>query len=502
MSPRLERLQRQHQASTQDTLPEQSAEGPPPVRRTGHAQQQRQFPDNVYGSDPVGTEILTDAAWENLLQDPNPQVSGGQVQLLSLGWDKLCSYDSDKYVFYQDSKWHRLYLELITEEGRDKLLNFLLASARRTPPTGRKTSSKPELPDPINIHEWVYKDILKFPEELRKEWRQCCVNEISALKAHNVFELMPLPKGKKAIGNRWVFNIKPDLWKCAHLVTKGFSQIEGINFNELFSPVVWYESVKLLLALTALEDWVMEAVDVKTTFLYGKLDEDIYMHQPEGFLEQGKEQLVWRLKHAIYRLKQAALAWWRELDNSVKWLEFACLHSDAGILINKTHKIIIIAYVDNYIFMEKNLKCIKQAKEAFMKLWECRDLGEAKEFLKMKIQHTGHKLILDQHDYLDKIVTQFDLKGSYSVNTPLPTGYEPEENKGTATQAFHLEYQPVIGSLLYVMIGTWPDISFAVTKMAQFFLASIWMLLNISLGIQIWLGQWVLFMMEDPIRVW
>ena len=90
-------------------------------------------------------------------------------------------------------------------------MNFLLASAKKTPPTGHKACSKPELPDPIYMHEWVYKDILKFPEELRKEWRQCCVNEISTLKAYDVFELMPLPKGKKAIGNRWVFDIKPDL---------------------------------------------------------------------------------------------------------------------------------------------------------------------------------------------------------------------------------------------------------------------------------------------------
>ena len=77
-------------------------------------------------------------------------------------------------------------------------------------------------------------------------------------------------------------------------------------------------------------------------------------------------------------------------------------------------------------------------------------------------------MILDQHDYLDKIVTQFDLKGFYPVNTPLPTGYEPKENKETASQAFCLEYQSVIGSLLYIMIGTQPDISFAVTKMVQF----------------------------------
>ena len=147
-SPNQERLQRQCQASEQIILPGPPAEGPPPVRRTGHAQQQRQLPDNVYGSDPVGTEILTDAAWENLLQDPNHWVSQGQVQLLSLGRDKSCSYGSDNSVFYQDSQWHKLYLELITKEGGDRLLNFLLASAKRTPPTGHKASSKPELPDP------------------------------------------------------------------------------------------------------------------------------------------------------------------------------------------------------------------------------------------------------------------------------------------------------------------------------------------------------------------
>ena len=92
-------------------------------------------------------------------------------------------------------------------------------------------------------------------------------------------------------------------------MAKGFLQIEGIDFEELFSPVVRFESVRLILALAALESWHLQALDVKTAFLYGKLDEEIYMLQPEGFVEKGKERLVWRLKRAIYGLKQAALAW-------------------------------------------------------------------------------------------------------------------------------------------------------------------------------------------------
>ena len=135
---------------------------------------------------------------------------------------------------------------------------------RYTPPPNK---GETELPDPTYIREWVYKDILWFPGKLKEEWRQACLNELSVLKEWQVFELVPLPKGKKPIKNRWVFNIKADIWKHACLVAKGFSQIEGVDFNEVFSPVVHYKSVRLILALTALEQWHLEAVDVKTAFI-------------------------------------------------------------------------------------------------------------------------------------------------------------------------------------------------------------------------------------------
>ena len=113
------------------------------------------------------------------------------------------------------------------------------------------------------------------------------------LKECKVFDLISLPEGKKAIRNRWVFDIKPDGRKCACLVSKGFSQIEGIDYKELFSLVVRYESVRIIFAPIALEQWHMEAVDVKTAFLYGKLNKGIYMQQPEGFVEKGNEKRVY-----------------------------------------------------------------------------------------------------------------------------------------------------------------------------------------------------------------
>jgi Reverse transcriptase (RNA-dependent DNA polymerase) len=114
-----------------------------------------------------------------------------------------------------------------------------------------------------------------------------------------------LPKGHKTIGCRWVFDVKSD-GKKARLVAQGFSQVEGI---ELFSPIVCFESVQLILALSALEDYYCVSVDVRNAYLYGKLDKEIYMRQPEGFKVRGQENKVICLQRALYGLKQAGLAW-------------------------------------------------------------------------------------------------------------------------------------------------------------------------------------------------
>ena len=191
-------------------------------------------------------------------------------------------------------------------------MNFLLAMV--IPP--HELSA---LPSTQSVRDWHFQDILWLLTREREEWKKACLEELESLRARKVFELTDLPKGRKVIKNRWVFDIKQDSRKEARLVAKGFSQVD---FNEIFSPVVRFETVRLMLALSALEDWYIEALDVKTTFLYGKLDEEIYMHQPEGFKVKGQENKVLRLHRALYSLKQAALSWWRELEASMKRLGF------------------------------------------------------------------------------------------------------------------------------------------------------------------------------------
>ncbi|RXW12297.1 hypothetical protein EST38_g13555 [Candolleomyces aberdarensis] len=229
-----------------------------------------------------------------------------------------------------------------------------------------------------------------------------------------------------------------------------------------------YESVRFVFALAAVFGWYMTAVDVKTAFLYGKLDEEIYMEQPEGFHQKGQEQKVYRLRRAIYGLKQAARAWWLELEQSVKKMGFTWLHSDSGIFIfrSKQGMVIMIAYVDDIIFFGKKILA-DEKKAEFMKKWECRDLGSPTEFLSMRIKVDEDKILLDQSVYLEKVLDRFGMTNAKPARTPMVEGYYPSKHDGKPDLQLTRKYQSVIGSLLYLMLGTRPDIAYAVTKLAQ-----------------------------------
>lgn len=141
------------------------------------------------------------------------------------------------------------------------------------------------------------------------QWMAAMQEEMEALHKNKTWELVPLPQGRKAIGNKWVFKIKRNSDDQverfrARLVVKGYAQKEGIDFNEIFSPVVRLTTVRVVLAMCATFDLHLEQLDVKTTFLHGDLEEEIYMLQPEGFEEKGKRNLVCRLNKSLYGLSR------------------------------------------------------------------------------------------------------------------------------------------------------------------------------------------------------
>ena len=153
-------------------------------------------------------------------------------------------------------------------------------------------------------------------------------SEIQSMYDNQVWTLIDPPKGTKTIGCKWVFKKKTDMDGKVHtykarLVAKGFKQTYGIDYDETFSPVAMLKSIRILIAIAAYHDYEIWQMDVKTAFLNGNLLEDVYMTQPEGFVQPKNSGKVCKLQRSIYGLKQASQGWNLRFENQSKGLDLS-----------------------------------------------------------------------------------------------------------------------------------------------------------------------------------
>ena len=327
---------------------------------------------------------------------------------------------------------------------------------------------------------FVGRDPASYSEAMRSadadQWKEACQYEMDALARNGTWELMDLPPSRKAVKSKWVFKLKADGRYRARLVAKGFTQIPGVDFDETFSPVARFESLRMLLALAALEDWHIHQMDVKSAFLNGELDEEIYMEQPQGFVTTGSEHLVCRLRKAIYGLKQASRAWNLQLHGVLTGLGYKRTYADAGIYVKSQREgddpLFVIVYVDDITILGRDLEAIKLLKSDLSERFEMTDLGEMTSYLGIRVtrDRSLKRLEIDQSGYLTDVLERFGMSNATSHNTPLPAGADEHLVKfdGEASTSEIKHFQSLIGSLLYLQIGTRPDISFAVSRLAQY----------------------------------
>ena len=199
------------------------------------------------------------------------------------------------------------------------------------------------------------RDVTRFLANIQKKQLKSCLKELKLLRDRNVYKVVNLSKKRKIIKNHQVFNIKFDNYCRSQLVEKGFSQVKGINFDKLFSSVIYYETTHLFLAITVLEDQNIHSINVKAAYLYSNLDKEIYIEQPEGFRLPGKEKKVQQLHKTLYSLKQASLFWWQTITKSMLALEFKQCKSNSSMyyfIDKKTKELVItIIYIDDVCFM-------------------------------------------------------------------------------------------------------------------------------------------------------
>src|SRR5260370_597954 len=215
---------------------------------------------------------------------------------------------------------------------------------------------------------------------------------------------------------------------------------------------------------------------VKLAFLNSVLNKEIYMEQPQGFITAKQENKVCQLKRALYGLKQASHTWNQQFHGVLNALGFEWTYSDAGIYVRHQHGgnslLIVILYVDDITIMGSSLEDVKQIKEKLSLRYEMSDLGEIQSYLGMRIcrDRSKKRIEVDQSGYIRSILDHFGMADANPHPTPLPAGANAHliKNTAQATQAEIKHFQSLIGSLLYVQIGTRPDISFAVSRLAQY----------------------------------
>ena len=233
-------------------------------------------------------------------------------------------------------------------------------------------------------------------------------SEMQSMYDNQVWSLDDPPEGAKVIECKWIFKLKADNTFKGRLVAKGFRQVHGIDYDETFSPVVMLKSIRILLAIAAFHDYEIWQMDVKTAFLNRNLLEDVYMTQPEGFVDPKNPNKVCKLQRSIYGLKQASRSWNLRFDEAVKQFGFIKNEDEPCVYKKASGSIVVflVLYVDDILLIGNDILTLQKFKQWLGNCFSMKDLGEAEIILGIRIyRDRGRRLLgLSQCKYIDKVI--------------------------------------------------------------------------------------------------
>jgi hypothetical protein len=312
--------------------------------------------------------------------------------------------------------------------------------------------------------------------ENKKEWMAAADSEYNSLMENKTWRLVQLPLGRTAIGCRWVFRAEYDSdgrvnrFK-AGLVAKGYAQKYGIDYNETFSPVVHFSSKRTLFAFAVQNNMVIHQMDVVTAFLNGRLDEDIYLRQREGYVQSGKEDLVCKLEKSLYGLKQSPRCWNRALQEKLEKLGFTKVFADPCVYVKKEDTLIIIAvHVDDLIILVENVQEMEEMKRVLKVEFKMTDMGELQYYVGVSVvqDKQNNRLWLHQRQYINKIIVKFGKAEAKTVAKPADVNVKLIKEDRVSKPVDPTQYQSIIGSLLHLAVATRPDIAYAMGVLSKF----------------------------------
>lgn len=286
----------------------------------------------------------------------------------------------------------------------------------------------------------------------KDEWLYAVREEMDALIENKTWELTRLPLGKRAIDNKWIFKIKQNEDKS--LKTYKARLVARLT------------TLRTLLSIVVEKNLLTCHMDVKNAFLHGEIEEDLYMKIPEGF--ESKTNLICKLNKSLYGLKQAPRAWNKTIDNYLMTMGFESSQVDRCLYIWKSDHfyIFLVLYVDDIFIAGNNQKKIDHIKDGLRMKFHMKDLGTPRTFLGINIEWTDDELRLSQRYYFEKLLKRFKMEECNPTSTPmeLTPVSENEEKLGPEEKP----YGELVSCLMYGMIATRPDLSFAVNYFSRY----------------------------------
>nr|GEX62087.1 retrovirus-related Pol polyprotein from transposon TNT 1-94 [Tanacetum cinerariifolium] len=296
--------------------------------------------------------------------------------------------------------------------------------------------------------------------------------ELNQFDRLEVWELVDRPLCKNVINMKWLWKNKRDeenivIQNKSRLVAKGYAQKEGVDFEESFAPVGRLEAVRLFIAYAAHKSFNVYQMDVKIAFLYGPLKEEVYMNQPDGFVDPYHPDQVYRLKKDLYGLKQAPRAWYDELSNFLvsKGLSKGSINPTLFITKHWGDILLVQIYVDYIIFGFTNPNLSKRFEKLMHSKFEMSMMWELKFFLGIQIHQSSRGIFINQAKYAQEILIKHGMTSCNSVGTSIATKHLDADLSGTPID--QTRYRSMVGALMYLTVSR-PDIMHATCYCARY----------------------------------
>ena len=261
------------------------------------------------------------------------------------------------------------------------------------------------------------------------QWRNALDDEYNSLIKNDTLKLVQRPDNVNIVGCRWVFKIKRnseghiDRFK-ARLVAKGFTQTQGVDYGEVFSPVARMTTIRSLLALANIHNFEIHQMDVRTAFLNGTIDYDVFMEQPEGYVDVNHSEFVCKLNKSIYGLKQSARCWNNTLHSYLISSGYHRSSADSCVYVKKLNNgkfVIIVVFVDDLILVSNCAEMLIKEKGSFCQRFDMEDKGDIHDVLGLLVKRDRCNgiLTISQPDFIRNVLLRFKMEQCKPVSTPL-----------------------------------------------------------------------------------